>query len=191
MSVFVSPEYFKAKVYANNRYATAVSDIVSQTQDDLKRARTRAAVRAGLGAIADRFIANTVAKIYAKQVQDMMQAMLSALLDGYELYGVEITDEIRNEIITVVIGVRANAVENLKRTGFMIFPEQPRYLEQSLESIGVPTGKIFCQIEERRVKMKREKEKQGDTNVNVRGDNARVNVGGIDQSVNVVTTSKK
>ncbi len=128
----------------------------------------------------------------ADMLNKLIQARVDALIDGFELYGVPITNELMNFIIREATEVKTQFIANAMKappTGGM---GQGPIVNRIVQQVPVPIASIRCQIEERRVKPKMTPQPPSITNVyHLTGHNSRVNVQSTDQSVNVVITNSE
>jgi hypothetical protein len=179
----------EAKEYARNKYASACDEITRQSQQSLVATQGQLAAR---GLANSGPMAQAVGENHADLVKKLIQARVDALIDGFELYGIPITEELTNFIIREATQVRENAVVGARKMAGSGMMNRGVIVSNIVDRVNVPVPAIRCQIEERRVKPKMTPQTPNVTNVyHVSGDNSRVNVQSTDQSVNVVITSSE
>lgn len=176
----------KARQFARTRYAGETGQIIRQHQQMLVEARARLASR-GL-AVSGAMVSET-ARILGEQIRAMTLAQLDALLEGLELNGVVIDDQMAVDICDEIIRTMNNLIhssENTRIAGMPAGTEQ-QYRQLLGQAVGVNAALVKTQIDRRR--LMRRKSEGATTIYNVQGDNARWNFNSTDQSVNVVTKS--
>jgi len=179
----------KAKQYASQKFAAAVDEITQEGQEKLVRARADMAAR---GLANSGMMAQADANHRAERLKKLMQARADSLIDGFELYDVPITDDLRDLIIREVTQMHEAAVSSAANAPTPGMVGGGMVAATIIRAVGVPVSAIRCQIEERRVNPKMRPKPQSITNVyHVSGDNSRVNVESIDKSVNAVVTSSE
>ncbi len=180
----------KARRFAQTAYAAASDEILRERQNDLAKMRSQLAARGA--AMSGAMIAET-ARIRGEQIRALAQARLDSILEGYELYGIVIDDEMATGICFDVIGEVTRMIANAAKTH--AFPAgmpstavaaYPHALEQN---VGVSAAWVRTQIDRRRLMPRKNEGPSITTIYNVQGDHARWNVNGTDNSVNIVTKS--
>ncbi len=183
MSIFITKEYLEAKKYANGKYKTSLETVYDDTKERLATAISELRRRHDLG----EFRA-AVEKIFTNQVKALMKAKIDALLNGYVMHEVELTGEITNEVLSEVSGVRIHEVDVVKSAVIYdnpppTFPRLPLASDQipllvaAFDRIGFPEDEIRCQVTERRVEIKKDKERNS-TTVHIHDSNvANLNMG--------------
>jgi hypothetical protein len=178
----------KAKEYAARKYSSLRDDIQLKFNDEL------AQVRAGLAA---RGLANSGPMMKAAAdnrtnlLKTLIQARVDALIDGFELYGVVISEEITSLIIREAEKLHSMVAAHAMQTVLGGLTCKSDRSIDLLSRAPVPIAAIRCQIEERRAKPKMAPQQPSVTNVyHISGDNSRV-THGADQSTNVIVTSSE
>jgi hypothetical protein len=134
------------------------------------------------------------ARLRGEQATTLLTKRLELLLDGYELHGVEITDQIAAETLDDVMKLRgtiiAAAASSGARVGMSELPGGSGHFYAQLREQQVPVSaaSIKTEIDRRRLMIK--KSKQTPVNVyHVYGHQPRWNTNSTDNSVNVVNVS--
>lgn len=133
------------------------------------------------------------ARIDGEQITAITQSRINATLEGYELHGIEIDDQMAiNMCDDIVQGMKQMAF-NCKCPTFAgstvplgLESQYPRMVEQALR---LSANLIKTQIDRRRLMAK--KDNAPTTNYYVQGENARVNVNSTDHSVNIVMNPRR
>ena len=133
------------------------------------------------------------AKLQGERIQQLAQARLDGLLEGYELYDVEIDDAAQKRILDEVVRLEEQLIasssnsmnpEDLARipaVGFQRFVRSECHFSPA---------QITIQIERRRVSQQK-KEPVSGTVIHLHGHNSRVNVNSTDNSSNTVMMSSE
>jgi hypothetical protein len=141
-------------------------------------------------AMSGAMIAET-ARIRGEQIRALAQARLDSILEGYELHGVVIDDEMATGICFDILGEATGMIANAAKTH--AFPAgmpstavaaYPHALEQN---VGVSAAWVRTQIDRRRLMPRKNEGPSITTIYNVQGDHARWNVNSTDNSVNIIT----
>jgi hypothetical protein len=179
----------QARRFAQTAYAAKIDEIVREFEE--KRQRTRAQM-AARGAIMSGNMIFEDAKLDGQQIAATIKAQLETRLEGYELHGVPIDDDLAS---TLAEELNRNLADSLGRAsihspGAMTLPAglAAQYPRMVSEQVGISPAWIRTEIDRRRLM----KKPQAHTiNVyHVEGDNSRVNVNSNDNSVNVVTKKR-
>lgn len=180
-----SDPVIKAKEYAANKFASALDDILRQSDESVAEVLAQFAAR---GLVASGAMAKAVGDNYAKLLKDLIRVRVDALIDGFELYGVSIADDLMNFIVKDATDFRAQYGPILVKTMSSRAPHVAAMATHIVQQVVVPIAAIRCQIEERRARPKMAPQQPPNvTNVyHLSGPNARVNVQSTDQSVNQV-----
>jgi hypothetical protein len=176
----------KARQFARTRYAGETDQIIRQHQQMLGEVRAQLASR-GL-AVSGAMVSET-ARIHGEQIKALTLAQLDAILEGYELNGVVIDDQMAVNLCDEIIQGMNNQVHSSQNTPVAGMPGGTEQLYRQLlaQAVGVNAAWVKTQIDRRRLMPKR---MEGSTTIyNVQGDNARWNFNSTDQSVNVITKS--
>lgn len=175
----------RAKQFAQIAYAAASNEILPKGQDEIAKMRANLAAR-GI-AISGANIDGT-ARILGEQLRALAQAHLDAILEGYELHSVEITDQLAREICDQVIAAANTRLSGAGRSQrFQGMPAQassvfPQLLERHS---GISGAWVKTQIDRRRLTVTKN---SGQTTIYyLQGENPRVNLNSTDHSINVVT----
>lgn len=176
----------KARQFAQIAYAAASNEILLRGKDEIPKMRANLAAR---GIAMSGTNVHETARILGEQQRALTQAHLGAILEGYELHGVEITDQMAGEICDEIITAANNRLSSASRHVFHGLPMQATALFPQLlgQHSGISTAWVKTEIDRRRLLAKRNSSQT--TNYYVRGENARVNVNSTDQSFNVVVKS--
>lgn len=176
----------KAKQFAQTAYAAASNEILLKGKDEIPKMRAKLAAQ---GTVISGTNVYETARILGEQARALTQAHLDAILEGYELYGIEITDQMAGEICDEVMAGVNQRLSGASRHVFPGMPEQAAAMFPQLlgQHSGISVAWVKTQIDRSRLMAKK---KHVQTVVyNVHGDNARWNIGSIDNSVNVITKS--
>jgi len=92
----------KARLFAQTAYVAAMESIVRERRDDLAKMRGRLAAR---GMVLSGQTVVETARIAGEQIRALIQARLDSVLEGYELHGVAIDDEMAT-CISLILWVR-------------------------------------------------------------------------------------
>ena len=181
----------RARRFAQFAYSAALGEIVREFDEK------RHAVRVRLAADEEGMSLDTTsseeAEIDGELIEAKIKAQLNTLLDGYELNGVPIDDEMATAITSEVvrsleasIAPRISSSETIERLAVM----RLLYLHQVRQHVRISPAWIQAEIDRRRVVKKRPfwKQRQADTTTmyHVEGDIPPANVNSTDNSVNVV-----
>lgn len=164
-------------------------EITRQSQESLIAVQAQLAAR---GLASSGPMAEAVGDNRAEMVKKLIQARVDALIDGFELYGVPITQEITNFIIQEANQVHTSAVSSAMKAAAAGMLHRGTIAVDIVKRVAIPVVSIRCQIEERRVKPKMTPQPPHVTNVyHLTGHNSRVNVQSTDQSMNVIVTGSE
>jgi hypothetical protein len=182
----------RAHQFADAAFTAARDRIYEESDRKLAEVHGKLAVR---GLLRSGLMNAEVARIYGERISAFMQARADALLEGYELYAVQIDNAIAKSILNDVTQLRAQTVAAAKGS------IQSQNARQGGASFGrhvdrltaAPLSAIRAQIERRRLNQgKAETIRSSVTNVyHVYGHNPRWNVNSQDHSVNVMTVSSE
>lgn len=176
----------KAKQFAQTAYASDLETIVRDTQEKLAKVRAGMLAKGHIGA----FVSET-ARIRREQIMAAINAKLNGLLEGYELHGVEVDDEIKAGMVEEAIelwNIQVNhAQQAFPNLGGGSVPDglQKHYTEMVAQN-GISISWARTKIDRWRL-MK--KQKIGSAPVFNLQDNSRINIRSNDHSVNVVNKS--
>ncbi len=177
----------KAEQFAQNAYAAAAEDIVRERRDDILKLNSKLA---RFGVVHSSVTVVETARIIGEQIRALIQARLNSILEGYEIYGVSVDDEMATCLSLDLVGEASQMIDKEAKSrpfaGMGMMGAYARALEQSV-SISAVWARV--QIDRRRLVPKNHEHPPVTTIYNVQGDNARVNVNSSDHSVNVVTKS--
>ena len=181
----------KAKQFARTAYAAAVDQIAHKHQDDLVKMQNQLAAR---GMVLSGATITEKARIFGNQIRASTEAWLNATLEGYELYGVVIDDQMAVNICDDAMqGMNQMVAAARKHTFIQGMPVSATaaYPQLVARNVGISAAWVKTQIDRRRLLPKKNEVSTITTIYNVQGDNARVSVNSSDHSVNIVTKSKE
>lgn len=138
-------------------------------------------------------IISETARIAGERIKALTEARLNAILEGYELYGVPIDDQLAATITReITIGVQ-RMVAAAKNHSFRGVPPNATaaYPQMIAHNVGVSAAWVKTQVDRRRLMPKKSEGPSITTIYNVQGDNARWNTNSTDNSVNIVTKSSE
>jgi hypothetical protein len=178
----------KARQFARTAYAGQVDEIVRVHQQKIVELRSQLAAR---GILMSGTQVVEAARINAEQIKALTVARVDAILEGYELYAVEVDDQMAINICDEVIQGMNQMIHSSSATPLVGLTGQTAslYPTQLANNVGINAAWVKTRIDRRRLMSKKS---EGSTTIyNVQGENARVNVNSNDHSVNVVTKSKE
>lgn len=178
----------KARQFARTRYAGETDAIIREHQQKLGESRANLAAR---GLAISGAMAMETARIHAEQIKALTLLRLDAILEGYELHGIEIDDQtavnICDEIIQGMNNMIFSSENPIPMPSGMPGSSNDSFRQLLAQSVGVNAASMKTQIDRRRLMTKRN---EGSTTIyNVQGDNARWNFNSTDKSINVITKS--
>ena len=180
----------KAKQFAQSAYAAAADQIAREYAEKRREARTRLAAR---GAVLSGAMIREDAKLDGEQIAATIKARLKVVIEGYELHGVPIDDQLAKSIASELNQMLAaqTARIDIHVPGAMTLPAgtKERYPQLVRESVGISAAWISTEIDRRRLMKK--SQASATTVYHVEGDNSRVNVNSTDNSVNIVVKSSE
>jgi len=180
----------KARRFAQTAYATASNDILRERKDDLAKMHNQLAAR-GM-ALSGALVIET-ARLTGERIRALMQARLDSVLEGYDLYGIVIDDEMATGICFDIMGeatrMTASAAKGHAFPAGMPSSAAAAYPHALEQHVGLSAAWVRTQIDRRRLMPKKNERPSITTIYNVQGDNARWNINSKDQSVNVVNKS--
>jgi hypothetical protein len=178
----------KARQFARTRYSGEMENIVRVHERKKAEMHNRLAAR---GSLLSGNMIHENAGVDGEQVRAITESRLDALLEGYELYGITIDDQMAVNLCDEIVQGMKQTIYNCKFPTFNgslpagLESQYPRMVEQA---VGLSANLVKTEIDRRRLMAKKT---EGSTTIyNVQGENARVNVNSNDHSVNVVTKSK-
>jgi hypothetical protein len=185
----------KAEQFANAAFNAATETLLKESQEQIAQVRGQTAAR---GILVSGFTVQAIAKIHGARIKKMIQAKLDAFLEGYELYGVQLDDQLINNLINNLMDLRGLLAQQAGRVLPVMTENAPANLHQAYsqmvdtESL-VSMNLLRVQVERRRLMPKKGDDSQTRvTNVyHVTGEGARLNVNSTDNSINVISTSKE
>jgi len=179
----------KACQFARTRYTGEIENIVRDHERKIAEMRSQLAAR---GILQSGTMINENARIVGEQIKAMIEARLDAILEGYELYGIAINDQMAINICDDVIQDMNQLVYNCKCPPFGVSTPsglESQYPRMVAQAVGLSANLVKTEIDRRRLRTKMERSPI--TNYYVQGENARVNVNTTDNSLNVVMESKE
>ncbi len=176
----------KARQFADTAYGVEVARISRESQEKLRQVQAQLAAR---GLVRSGAMTSETARIHAERITALVQARLNALLEGYELHGVQLDDQLTSDTIRELTQHRTSmlsqAVNAVAMGGLDVGPGASFYAQALEQNAGMYENEIKVQLERKRFTPKRS-EGGSITVYHVEGDNSRVNVNSTDKSVNVV-----
>jgi hypothetical protein len=187
--------------YGDMAYSSARATIDDDYEIKLANLRETLAVQGLIhSSVADR----ETARLYSEYVKEVVQARGDALIEAYELHGA-LDEEAEQAIIEDVSLLHEKltgrlsdlasdeAARWIRRTGHSD-PEyvvRAREFSRQVDRLSTPIlNVIACQATKRRLLSKASVETASVTNIELHGDNPRVNIQSVDQSLNVVGPGK-
>jgi hypothetical protein len=158
----------EAKRFADNAYVAAHETILREFREKLKASRAQLAAR---GMISSGAALAETGRINGERITATLQARLDSLLEGYELHGVPLDEELTTQIITQLIGHRSTmldkAVEANDRdpvTQRLVGSGSYRHVVES--NIRISPSEMRAQIDRRRLMPKKT---EASTSINIYG----------------------
>lgn len=178
----------KARRFAANAYDGEVETIRRQYQQKLDEECARLAAR-GLGTSTHLVLATV--GLHCERIKAMAQLRLNGLMEGCELYGVEVDDFLAASLQEEIMKEMGELIDTAQRNALAGIPRstQSNYPQLIAEKIGDPYAWVATQIDRWRLTPKKSGGQSVTTIYNVKGDNARFNTNSTDNSVNIVTTT--
>ena len=179
----------EAQQFADSAYADVLSKTSKELQDSLGIQRSRLAAQ---GIVRSSAMSRGTAQLYGKHIDDLVQARLNGLLEGYELHGVPLDEQLAANATREVMNLKSTLLLSAHKVVTNVdmglaTPEQFAQLVQG--ECRISRASVDVQVERRRLSPKKE---SSVTNVyHVHGHNPRWNVNSTDNSVNVVTISSE
>jgi hypothetical protein len=179
-----------ARRFAANAYDGEVETIRRQYQLKLDEECARLAAR-GLGTSSHLVLATV--GLECERIKAMTQLRLNGLMEGCDLYGVEVDDFLGASLQEEVMKEMGQLIDTAQRNVLAGIPRstQSNYPQLIAEKIGDPQAWVATQIDRWRLTPKKSGAPSVTTIYNVKGDNARFNTNSTDNSVNVVTTTSE
>lgn len=183
----VADQLEKARNFARNAYAAQYDEIVKEHQQKIAEMQNRHAAR---GILLSGMTIHETARIHGDQIKTLAEARLDALLEGCELHGVEIDDQMALNMCDEAAQGMNQMIYSTKSPAFggmpPMFPDT-QYRRMVEQAVGINAAALKTRIDRRRLMPKK---KEGPMTIyNVKGDNARWNINSTDNSVNVITKS--
>lgn len=179
----------KARQFARTRYTGEVESIVREHEEKIARMRNQLSARGAL--MSGAMIAET-ARIDGEQIKAITEARLDAILEGYELYGIPIDEQMAINICDEIVQGMKQLIYNCKCPtlgGNALSGLESEYPKMVAQAVGLSANLVKTQIDRKRLMPKKNEGSTITTIYNVHGDNARWNTNSTDNSVNVVTKS--
>ncbi|MGA9526894.1 MAG: hypothetical protein WBS24_02130 [Terriglobales bacterium] len=180
----------KARQFADTAYGVEVSRISKESQENLQRVRV---VFAAQGAVLSGGMTSETARIHGERITSLIQARLNALMEGYDLHGVRLDEQLTCRTIDDLSKLRASMIaqaRNAVAKGVVVdrgCGGSALYMRLLEQNVGMLPGEIKVQLDRKRLATKKTESTSSITVYHVEGDNSRVNVNSADSSVNVVT----
>jgi hypothetical protein len=177
----------KARRFSDTAFSSATEAISNDFQKKLVAMRANMSAR-GLGVSGP--MVSATAELHGQRIKSMLQARLDALLEGYELYGVPLDEQLESSIIKEIMSLRDTWVAQAKSAAPTGIPQgmHSAFAQAVAHQSTVSVNSVKVQVERRRL-MPKKTESQNITIFHLEGANSRVNMNSHDQSLNVVTTS--
>lgn len=177
----------RARRFAQLAYSAALGEIVREFDEKRHALRVRFAAHGRVALIEE-------AKLEGEQIAATIKAQLNTLLDGYEVNGVPIDDEMATTIASEVsrsleasITLPGISLAELPPTGFDVMKFY--HLHSVKQHVGISSAWIRTEIDRRRFMKKPQAEPF--TLYHVEGDNPRVEVDSPDNSVDAVIRANR
>ncbi len=180
----------KARQFAETAYSSTAEETAREFAQKSAEVRNRLAAR---GAILSGQMSRESAGLHGEQIKTLVQARLDALIEGYELHGVPIDEQLSASIIDDVSRLRLSLLAQTEAAvraspvdrGPIDVPQFMQIVEQEIGGL----NSIRAQIDRKRL-MKKPESQSNVTNIyHVYGHNPRWNVNSNDRSVNIITAS--
>jgi len=182
----------KARQFADTAYGVEVARISRESQEKLRQVQAQLAAR---GLARSGAMTSETARIHAERITTLLQARLDSLLEGYELHGVQLDDQLTSDTITELTQHRATmisqAVNSVVIGGVDVGAGASFYAQTLEQQVGMYQNEIKVQIDRKRLQPRKPDPSPSITVYHVEGDNSRVNVNSNDTSVNVVIKPSK
>ena len=144
----------EAERFAQNAFVAEFEIISRQFQDKLAASRAQLAAKGVLGMVKE------TARINAERITALLQARLNSLLEGYDLYGVAIDEELTLRAIEDLIQLRTSWIGGTVKA-YELDPVTQRLVasgsyKQMLEQhVAVSQASMRAQIDRRRLTVTR------------------------------------
>lgn len=139
-----------------------------------------------------------IGRLHGERIDALVQAKLDSLLEGYELHGVQLDEQLTQDTVNEIMGHRAILLASSKQSagsGVMNIGTAgaSAFVHAVEQHVRISFNSIKVQVERRMLMPKKAADAQLNiTNVyHVHGHNPRWNVNSEDRSVNLVTTSSE
>jgi len=155
-----------ARQFTDTAYNAATEAIARDAEQKLRQMTASLAAR---GLVASGAMVSETARINAERYSSLLQARLDALLEGYELYGVEMDDQLVDGTIKEMIELRATMIAGAKNWSGgpggigLQFGGRELYGQLVDQSITVSANSIKTQIDRRRLHKKKSMNQLGST----------------------------
>jgi len=120
---------FKARQFAASAFAAALDANSRKFQKEMVEVRARAAA---ISPLPSGIASKEASRVYAKYIDSLVLARLNSFLEGYELHGLNIDDQLAALTIEDVMNFKDAQISNVRKT-----PETNR---------GPLTGEVFAQV---------------------------------------------
>jgi hypothetical protein len=184
----------KARQFADRAYTTAAGKISRQFSEKIGDSRARLAQKGILhssGAVIE------TTKLHGERLTALLQSRLDALLEGLQLYHVQLDDQLIDDLVKEITNLREtcikNTLETLRNDTVFTSGVMPRmqYAFMLQEYVEIGANEVRTQIERWRL-MPQMGEPTTSINVyHVQGSNNRWLTNAEDHSVNVITQSSR
>lgn len=180
----------RARRFASNVHDGEVETIRRQYQQKLDEECLRLAKR-GLGSHAHLVLATV--GLQCERIKAITQLRLKGLMEGCELYSVEIDDALAASFQEEIMQAMGKMIDTAQTNALAGIPGSTQATHPPLivEQIGDPEAWVATQIDRWRLTPKKSGGPSVTTIYNVKGDNSRFNTNSTDNSVNIVTRSSE
>lgn len=178
----------KARLFADSAYSAALSISMTEFEEAIHRVQMELSAK---GTVMSGTMSDAAARLYGKQIDDLVLARLHGLLEGYELYRVLLDDQLAASTIAEVMDLRDTQISDTRKSPPIIRgPLLPGiFAELVLNKCKVSCASVNVEIQRRRLTPK----KASAMNITYQliGHGSRVNVNSTDNSVNVVISESE
>jgi hypothetical protein len=180
----------KARQFADSVFADALNTSAREFQDELRDVRENLAKR---GLAQSGVMTREVARLHGKLIDNIVMARLNGLLEGYDLHGVPLDEQLAARTIDEVMNLKDAKLRDVGRSVTMIADRSvtPGVLEQLVQSeCKVSRASVNVHVQRRRMTPKK-----AASTISVIyqliGHGSRVNLNSTDSSTNVVEVSEE
>ncbi len=145
----------KARQFADSAYADALNKSTKEFQEKLAFQRSQLAAR---GIVMSSAMSRGTAELCGKRIDDLVLARLNGLLEGYELYGVPLDDELASNTTQEVMSLKHTLLLNSSKsvTTVDLGPVKPEIFAQLLQNEStVSRATVNVQVQRRQLTRKK------------------------------------